>query len=138
MDIKITNHARERFGERWADSEPVEQAAQHSFVDGSSLKRNLLKTMMLLGYGQEGYWTANYRVYKKMVFVYQKEYTNTGVTFILTTVMPLKWLFKRRAEMFQRFQKQEYAPHSRRTKKKNQRRWVFEKMLGVWRRYDRD
>jgi len=99
MRIIITNHARERFKERWKEGR-IEEEAEKAWRDGKLLPKGLRKTVMLLGYHFEGYWTADHRVHKNFVFVFQPN--DAGK--ILTTLFPLRFLKDRQAEMLMRAQ----------------------------------
>lgn len=102
--FSITEHARERFAERWTLGGTIQEVARAAFENGKPLNRSLTKTTILLGYHIDNYWTATYRVYGGTVFVFQKNYKDESdrVTFVLTTLMPLGYLIQRRAEMIQR------------------------------------
>ncbi len=100
MRIIITKHARERFVERWNQGSSIETIAKNVMRDGRFLKRNLLKTLMLMGFNRDGYWTATYRVYKDFIFVFQ----NDGPTYFLQTLFPVTYLKQQRANMLRRFQ----------------------------------
>jgi len=102
----ITEHARKRFFERFKTDEEIEQIIKKVFKNGKNLNKKLLKTTVLLGYHLENYWTATYKVYEKMIFVFQKNYLfNGNVNFVLTTIIPLKFLIQRRNKMLKNYQK---------------------------------
>lgn len=96
--IHFTTHARERFTTRWRQGGCIESIGPKAFAQGLTLPRPLQKTITLLGFVMEGYWTATYKVYEEMVFVFQRD--NNG--YVLVTIFPLRWLKKRRIEMILR------------------------------------
>lgn len=98
--IIVTTHARERYLERYPKSkETVDAAARNSFEKGKPLKQSLKKTVRLLGYHLENFWTASYRVYQNAVFVFQPEYRNGNQIMTLVTVYPLTYLKDRQRRM---------------------------------------
>lgn len=111
--IIVTEHARQRFAQRAlgatrfvgdGPSRGIEESAQIALTEGKILDKSLKKTVMLVGYGAKGYWTADYRVLNKLVYVFQPKYADTTnqKTMTLTTILKLSWLKQRRAEMIKR------------------------------------
>ncbi len=95
MNLSISNHARERFKERWRLGGEIDLVVRNAYWQGSLLRNSLKKTITLLGFKLPNYWTAFYKVYYRMVFVFQPE--KEGYT--LTTIFPLKWLIDKQREM---------------------------------------
>lgn len=99
--IFITDHAKERFRERWKDGGEIHELTRQAFREGKFLNSGLRKTTRLLGYNLKGYWTATYKVYQKFVFVFQPDGLNK---YILSTLFSERFLKDRRIEMIKDYE----------------------------------
>lgn len=97
--VYLTNHAERRFKERWKKGGTAKEVAQKAFDQGKNLSRGLLKTTTIIGFTADGYWTATYKVYKRYLFVFQKDGEGT---YVLQTIYPLKYLLEKRSQMLHR------------------------------------
>lgn len=85
--IILTDHAKERFHERWnnqKDNYHIE--ACKAFYYGRVPEQNLLQKFISLGFFKSSYWLSTYRIYKGFLFVFQNE----GKKYILKTLRELK------------------------------------------------
>ena len=98
MRIIISEHAEEKFKERWKLGGNSKEVAEEAFKNGKHLSNSLLKTTVLLGYHLDNYWSATYKVYRKFIFVFKCD----GSESVLLTLFPRKYLERRRIEMLNR------------------------------------
>lgn len=95
MKIIISNHAKERFIERWNLGGDVKIMANEAWSNGKQLPEGLKNTITKLGFSLDGYWTAYNKVFGNFVWVFQP--VEGG--YILSTLFPLGFLKHRRKIM---------------------------------------
>lgn len=103
MKIIISEHARERFQKRWTGTQELtEELVKKIIIQGEGLTKSLLRTTVLLGFVLSGYWTSIYKIYNNFIFIFRRE---KDLTYVLISIIPLKWLKDRRREMILNHQK---------------------------------
>jgi len=94
----ISNHARQRFKERWKLGFTIDELALQALNEGKTLPNRLRQTIVKLGFHLDGYWTGVYKIFGDFIWVFQPDEDS----YVLTTIFPRQFLELRTKKRYNR------------------------------------